>query len=283
MLATGNTRSPGALAFEDAAEHLRESLDALRPLRRRRAAGSRLAAVQWNLERSPTVGFALAEQAVDLMWMVQAKPGTRPDSESYHDLLRAMADDTLANACDGREAYSLGRFALESTARCLHSSGDLLAQLTRTCSTQCRAEQQCSLNRITDGCRSRDCRVQTDPGYAQLHQALRNYHGSPQYVYFERVTNRMKHRDVIGGGLGISLSRSPADRLYLRGFTWEDGKGRHRVRKSSPVTASGTAPPRSATGPEPAGALPFRPRRPPTRAGRRRARLQCASYLGVST
>jgi hypothetical protein len=166
------------------------------------------------------------------MWMVQEKPGTRPASASYHDLLQAMVDDTLDNAHDGRAAYLLGRFALESTARCLHSTGDLLAQLARTCSTPCGAERQCGLGYIADGCRNRDCRVQTDPRYAQLRRALRDYRDSPQYVYFGRVTNRMKHRDMVGGGLGISLSGSPADRLYLRGFTWEDGKGRYRVRKS---------------------------------------------------
>jgi hypothetical protein len=146
-------------------------------------------------------------------------------------------------ACEARlakDAALLCYFALESTVRYLHSSGDLLAQLVRTRFQLCENERRCGTANMVD--RNRGCTVcaVARPEYAPLLRVLGEYSHSPQYRYCVDATNRIKHRTMLPKEVSASLEWSTGDihvGQCLSGFSHD---GRRYSRTSLPTLVART-------------------------------------------
>ena len=136
----------------------------------------RLRSLVWTLRDAPDVGLEIAHEVAETM-----KQGRHMDDDPVQDMILTVQ---LMQACDQRS-----HFALESTIRYLHASGDLLAQMVNDALGLSLEESVCSLSRVL-------VPLSAVSTWSRIAGALRRFETSTEYRYVADATNRMKHRNA---------------------------------------------------------------------------------------
>lgn len=136
----------------------------------------------WSLRDAPNTGLRLAQDAAQ-----QMKQGQHLSDNPVEDAMLNLALTT--------ECYDQSRFALECAIRYLHAGGDLVAQIVNATLPVGIEESHCTLNRLVTSLNGEERRT-------DLVATLTALRDSAEFQYVQDAANRMKHRNLLYGGIG---------------------------------------------------------------------------------
>jgi hypothetical protein len=175
-------------AFDSACRRLRELFE---DSRESPEPHGRLNGVVWTLRDAPSVGLAIADEAVQRLEL-----GSRLLDEGDD-----LASDAYKSFVRTQDCYWRSQFALESSVRYLHSSADLLAQFINHALALNIPEARCDLSGVKG-------KLAAHVRYAAVEDALTRLSESEEFEYVADLANRSKHRRNAPGGIHAKLNDS---------------------------------------------------------------------------